>query len=90
MSIITSIPKLISTKILMTSQNELIAKKICTIDTGSQIKKFGDTVTFPGLADVTISPYTGTIAPQNLVDAGVTLLIDQQNYYAFSMPQYLF
>ncbi|MFA5880557.1 MAG: hypothetical protein WC834_00050 [Eubacteriales bacterium] len=83
MAIVTTIPKLISTKLLMTLRNDLIAKKICTIDTGSQIKKQGDTVTFPGLASPTISAYSGTITPETLKDAGVTLLIDQANYYSF-------
>ena len=83
MTIANSIPKLISTKLLMDLHNNLIAKKICTMDTGSEITKVGDTVTFTGLAKPTISPYTGTITPETLKDAGVTLLIDQQNYYAF-------
>lgn len=83
MSIVNSIPNLVSTKVQMTLQNELIAKKICTMDTGSQITKMGDTVTFPGLARPTISAYTGTISPETLKDSGITLLIDQQNYYAF-------
>lgn len=83
MSIQSSIPKLVSTKLLMMLHNELIAKKICTMDTASQITKQGDTVTFPGLAKPTISAYTGTITPQTLQDAGVTLVIDQKNYYAF-------
>lgn len=83
MAIINSIPKLVSAKILMTLQNDLVAKKICTMDTGSQITKQGDTVTFTGLTRPTISPYSGTITPENLEDGGVTLLIDQKNYYAF-------
>jgi len=88
MSILTAIPKLVSTKLLMTLHNELIAKKICTMDTGSEIKKKGDTVTFPGLSTPTISAYTGTISPENLEDGGVTLLIDQQNYYAFYVDDF--
>jgi len=83
MAITTSIPKLVSTKILMTLQNNLIAKQICTMDTGSQITKQGDTVTFAGLSTPTISAYTGSISPETLEDAGVTLLIDQKNKYAF-------
>jgi hypothetical protein len=83
MAIVSSIPKLVSTKLLMDLHNNLVAKKICTMDTGSDIKKIGDTVTFTGLAKPTIKPYSGTIAPETLKDAGVTLLIDQQNYYAF-------
>lgn len=83
MAITTSIPKLVSTKILMTLQNNLIAKQICTMDTGSQITKQGDTVTFAGLSTPTIDAYTGSISPETLEDAGVTLLIDQKNKYAF-------
>lgn len=83
MSITNSIPNLVSTKVMMTLQNELIAKKICTMDIGAQIKKQGDTVTFPGLARPTISAYSGTISPETLKDSGMTMLIDQQNYYSF-------
>jgi len=39
MAILTSIPKLVSTKLLMTLHNELIAKRICTMETGSEITK---------------------------------------------------
>ena len=53
------------------------------MDTGSQIKKAGDTVTFTGLSTPAISAYSGTITPETLEDAGSTLLIDQQNYYSF-------
>ena len=83
MSVQSAIPKLVSTKLLMLLHNELVAKKICTMDTGSQITKQGDTVTFPGLAKPTITAYTGTVSPQTLQDAGVTLVVDQKNYYAF-------
>lgn len=83
MAIVNSIPKLVSTKILMTLQNNLVAKKICTMDSGSQIRRQGDTVTFAGLTRPTISAYTGTITPETLEDAGVTLVIDQKNHYAF-------
>jgi len=83
MSVTNSIPNLVSTKVMMTLQNELIARKICTMDIGAQIKKQGDTVTFPGLARPTISAYSGTISPETLKDSGMTMLIDQQNYYSF-------
>lgn len=85
MAILSSIPKLVSTKILMTLQNDLIAKKICTMDTGSQITKQGDTVTFTGLSRPTIAAYTGSLTYETLEDAGVTLLIDQKNSYAFKV-----
>ena len=83
MSIVNSVPKLVSTKLLMNLQSDLIAKKICTMDVGAQIKKQGDSVVFTGLSKPTIRAYTGTISPETLEDAGVTLLIDQANYYSF-------
>lgn len=85
MAILSSIPKLVSTKILMTLENDLVAKKICTMDTGSQITKMGDTVTFTGLADPTIAAYTGSLTYEDLEDGGVTLQIDQKNSYAFKV-----
>lgn len=83
MAIVHTIPKLISTKLMMDARAELVAKKICTMDTGSEIKNKGDSVVFAGFAKPTVSPYTGTITPETLADASVTLLIDQANYYAF-------
>lgn len=85
MAITASIDKLVSTKLLRTLENDLVAKKICTAETGSQIKQYGDTVYFPGLADPTVNPYSGTISYEDLQDASVSLLIDQQNYVAFTI-----
>lgn len=85
MAITVSIDKLISTKVLKELKNNLIAKRICTLDTGSQIKKLGDQVTFTGLSDPTVKKYAGTIEYENLTDEGVTLKIDQKNYVAFKV-----
>lgn len=85
MAVTVSIPKLVSTKLMQILENELVAKKICTAETGSEIKKVGDTVYFPGLAEPTVKAYTGTITYEQLVDASVALLIDQQNYVAFQI-----
>lgn len=85
MAVTVSIDKLISTKVLKELKNNLVAKRICTLDTGSQIKKMGDQVTFTGLADPTVKNYAGTITYENLTDSGVTLLIDQKKYVAFKI-----
>lgn len=85
MAITVSIDKLISTKVLKELQNNLVSKRICTLDTGSQIKKLGDQVTFTGLADPTVKAYSGTIEYESLSDEGVTLKIDQKNYVAFKV-----
>lgn len=83
MSIVATIPKLISAKLLMDARAELVAKKICTLETNSEIKQMGDSVVFTGLAKPTVKAYTGTITPETLADASVTMLIDQFYYYSF-------
>lgn len=83
MSIVHTIPKLISTKLMMDARAELVAKKICTMETQSEIKNQGDSVVFTGMSKPKISAYAGTITPETLTDASVTMLIDQANYYAF-------
>jgi hypothetical protein len=84
-AITVSIDKLISTKVLKELKNNLIAKRICTLDTGSQINKKGDQVTFVGLADPTVQDYTGTINYEDLDDTGITMVIQQQKYVAFKV-----
>ena len=85
MAIAVSIDKLISTKVLKELQNNLVAKRICTLDTGSQIKKKGDQVTFVGLADPTVQDYTGTINYEDLEDSGITMKIERQKYVGFKV-----
>ncbi len=85
MSITVSIDKLISTKVLKELENNLIAKRICTLDTGSQINKKGDQVTFTGIGDPTVREYKGTINYEELEDQGVTMKIDQSDYVAFKV-----
>ena len=84
-AITVSIDKLISTKVLKELERNLVAKRICTLDTGSQIKKKGDQVTFCGLADPTVRTYEGSISYEDLDDSGVTLSIDQAKYVAFNV-----
>ena len=85
MAVAVSIDKLISTKVLKELENNLIAKRICTLDTGSQIKKKGDQVTFTGLADPTVQDYKGTINYEELEDQGITMKIEQTKYVAFKI-----
>lgn len=80
-----SIDKLISTKVLKELENNLIAKRICTLDTGSQINKKGDQVTFTGIGDPTVQEYQGTINYEELEDEGITLKINKADYVAFKV-----
>lgn len=84
-AITVSIPKLVSAKVIKELEKNLVAKRICTMDTGSQIKKYGDQVTFTGLNKPTVKDYTGTIEYETLNDEGVTLLINQRKYVAFKV-----
>lgn len=79
------IPTIWSTKILRTLEDNLIAKKICSREHEGEIKKAGDTVKFGGLSDPTISTYAGSVSYEDLKDAGVTMIIDQQKYFAFKV-----
>jgi hypothetical protein len=85
MGVAQFVPQIWSTKILRTLEDNLIAKKICNMDSEGEIKKAGDTVYFNGLADPTITAYTGSVTYEGLQDAGLTLHIDQQNYFAFKV-----
>lgn len=79
------IPTIWSTKILRTLEDTLVAKKICSREHEGEIKKAGDTVKFNGLSDPTISTYAGSVTYEELQDASVTMLIDQQKYFAFKI-----
>jgi len=85
MPVTVSIDKLISTKVLKELENNLIAKRICTLDTGSQIRKKGDQVTFVGIADPTVQEYHGTINYEELDDEGITMKINKAEYVAFKI-----
>src|SRR6187455_1710152 len=84
-SVAQFVPQIWTTKILRTLEDNLVAKKICNMDSEGEVKKAGDTVYFPGLADPTINTYSGTVTYEGLQDAGLTMHIDQQNYFAFKV-----
>ena len=81
----TFIPKLWEATILRAYENNIIAKQICYTDFTGEIKKMGDSVTFPGLADPTVSKYTNSINYEDLENADVTLIVDQQDYFGFKV-----
>ena len=79
------IPKLWEASILRAYENNIIAKQICHTDFTGEIKKMGDSVTFPGLAEPTVSKYTNSISYEDLANADVTLVVDQQDYFGFKV-----
>jgi hypothetical protein len=77
------IPEIWDASILRTYEANLVANKI-TWDKSSAVLKYGDTIHFNGLSDPTVTgSYTGTLSYETLVDSRVSMLIDQQNTYAF-------
>jgi hypothetical protein len=77
-------PALWAATVMRTLEDNLVAKKICSTDYTGEIKQKGDRVHFNGLADPTIGSYTGAdISAEELQDASMTLIVDQQPYYAF-------
>lgn len=78
------IPEIWDAAVYRTLEDNLVAKKICR-NYSNKVKKFGDTIHFPGLADPAVNSYTGTVSYENLNAGDVSLLIDQRNYYAFDV-----
>ncbi len=80
------VPQIWAAKVMRTLEDNLVAKKICTTDSVGEIKSKGDTVYFNGLADPTISSYTGsTISYENLQDSRIALIVDQADMFAFKV-----
>lgn len=85
MAIQNMIPKLTAAQILRTLEDNLVARKVCDLKAAGEIKKQGDSIRFPGLADPTVRDYTGSVSYESLTDAGVTLTMDQAKYFAFEV-----
>lgn len=80
------VPKLMAKTIMRTLEDNLVARKICNTEFTGEIKRHGDAVYFNGLADPTISTYTGAdITYENLQDSRITLLIDKADMFAFKV-----
>ena len=78
------IPEIWDAAILRTLEDNLVAKKIAMAPVNKP-KGYGDTVYFNGLADPSVSAYSGTVNYENLSDSQIAMLIDQQNYYGFAV-----
>ena len=85
MATTVAVAQLVAGQIIRTLEDNLIAKKICNLSAAGEIKKKGDRILFPGLADPTVSNYTGTVSYEKLNATGVTLIVDQAKYYAFEV-----
>ena len=79
------IPELYTASVYRTLEDNLVMKKIAKAQIDAPIKKFGDTVYFTGLADPTITSYTGTLTPEELKDDQIAMLIDKTETFCFKV-----
>jgi len=79
------IPEIWDASVIRTLEDNLVLKKICNVKPSKDIAAAGDTVYFNGLADPTVSDFTGTLDHEALVDDQIAMLIDKQKKYAFGV-----
>lgn len=78
------IPEIWDAAVYRTLEDNLVAKKICR-NYSNKVKSAGDTIHFNGLEDPTVATYTGTVSYETVTSGRVSLIVDQQNYYAFDV-----
>jgi hypothetical protein len=84
MSIFNFIPELWNVGILEIMEIAHVYGKICRCEIDAPITKQGQTVHINGIGEIDIGTYTGAdITMQTLSDAGVTMVIDQADYFDF-------
>ena len=79
------IPELWDASVYRTLEDNLVLKKICKAPIKAPIKQYGDTVYFTGLADPTITSYTGTLNAEALSDDQIAMLIDKTKTFCFKV-----
>lgn len=79
------IPEIWDAAVQRTLEDNLVLKKICNLKPTKDIQAAGDTVYFTGLADPTVSDYSGSLDHEALQDDQIALLIDKQKKYAFKV-----
>ena len=90
MTINSIIPEIWSSRLLYNLNKTLVYAQpgVCNRDFTGDISNMGDTVHINGIGPVTVRPYvknTTIAAPETLSDASTALLIDQGDYFNFSV-----
>jgi hypothetical protein len=70
---------------MRTLEDNLVAKKICRNYSNIENGRKGQKIHFNGLADPTITAYSGSVSYEALVDASMDLILDTDIYYAFDI-----
>jgi len=78
------IPEIWSARLLKHLDKNLVFKQLVNTDYEGEIRNFGDTVRVNRIGDITVSPYTGTVAdPQALTGDQAVLEINEASYFNF-------
>lgn len=78
------IPEIWSARLLKHLDKNLVFKQLVNTDYEGEIRNFGDTVRVNRIGDITVSPYTGTVAdPEALTGDQAVLKIDEASYFNF-------
>ena len=80
-----SIEKIISAEILRTNEDNLLANTVCNTSFAGDIKNRGDSVVFIGLNDPKVYDYEGNVTYEDIDDASLQLLIDQDKAFSFKI-----
>lgn len=84
MSILNAIPELWNVAMMSEMEKAHVYGKICRCTIDAPITRQGQSVHISGIGAIDIGAYTGTdITMQGLSDAGVTLIIDEADYFDF-------
>jgi len=79
------IPEIFDANIMRALEDNLVFKKIVRVVPIKAATGKGDTVYFTGLADPTITSYTGTITHEALIDDQIAMLVDKEETFAFKV-----
>ena len=79
------IPEIWDASVYRTLEDNLVLKKVCRAPIDKPPKGFGDTIYFTGLADPSITAYTGTLSAEALNDDQIAMLIDKTKTFCFSV-----
>lgn len=78
-------PTIWTAKIMRTLEDNMVARQICNIGYEGEIKRAGDSVVFSGIADPTVTAYSGSVTYEDVQDASITMNISNKNYFAFKV-----
>lgn len=86
MSFDNFVPEVWSARVLNSFEGNYVFRGLCNTDYEGEIKNAGDTVRINTPGDITVSDYAGSVTYEEPGSTQQSLLIDQQKYFAFKVP----